>query len=117
MKNEKNRYYSISQATLGAMLCCVILAALLLVGVSYTLYKTNSKYKYDIARPDVKRSNESAAKDEEVSDTTSKVDARSVQKVADFLQDELTRIETINDFNSDAVSDVSMQLKDASKKH
>lgn len=92
-------------------LLIVIVVACVMVLISYLLYINNPQYKYDLARPDVKNSNPALeAKQNELSDTTSLVDAPSIKRKIDFLNKELISIESINSFGEKEVTDQALQL-------
>lgn len=92
-------------------LLIVIVVSCVIVLVSYLLYLNNPQYKYDLARPDVKSSNPVlTAGQNELSDTTSMVDAPSIKQKIDFLNKELITIESINSFGEKEVTDQALQL-------
>lgn len=92
-------------------LLIVIVLSCVLVLISYVIYLNNPQYKYDLARPDVKNNNPALeAKQNELSDTTSIVDAPSIKRKIDFLNKELVTIESINSFSEKEVTDQALQL-------
>lgn len=92
-------------------LLIVIVVSCIIVFISYLLYLNNPQYKYDLARPDVKSSNPAlTAGQNELSDTTSMVDAPSIKQKIDFLNKELVTIESISSFGEKEVTDQALQL-------
>lgn len=92
-------------------LLIVIGVSCLIVVLSYVLYLNNPQYKYDLARPDIKTANSAVTSEQnDITDTTSRVDAPSIKRKLDFLNKELVTIESINSFSEKEVTDQALQL-------
>ncbi len=94
---------------LTTALLIVTAVSLVMVGFSYVLYTKNSRYKYDIARPDAKSAGSSLSGGE-VDDTTTPVNEATIIKTQELIENYTKTLETLNDFDENPVSNQSLNL-------
>lgn len=97
-----------SKINLKVGVVLIIFISLLLVALSFWLYTSSDRYKYDIARPDVER-DVSVSVDESALDKNSPVDADSVEKLQKLLTTQEENLKGLNDFSGRALSDETLQ--------
>lgn len=97
--------------TLAGALVMVVLVALLLVAISYVLYLNSPASKYDLARPGGREDNALIVERDENADTTSRVDVETVKKNLDSLQQNISALQSANDFSGQDVSNQNLGLE------
>jgi len=105
--DQKQPWFKSFNLKVGIFL--IIIVSLLLVFISFWLYTSSDRYKYDIARPDVKRE-VTVDVDESTLDTQSAVDAKGVEALQKLLEKQEEDLTGINDFNARALSNETLQL-------
>lgn len=90
--------------SLKAVLLLVILVSLILAAFSYWLYLRDPNYKYDLARPDVKKTVKLDEEDKLV-DEHSKVDEETVKGTQILVEQSLEDLNGLDSFQPAPLSD------------
>jgi len=98
-----------SKFNLFTGLTLVIVVALLIVGLGYSLYWNDENRKYDIARAG-DQENEALGVVDPAADTTGPVDKNAIKQKIKFLDKEIKALESLNEFNPTDLSNESIQL-------
>ena len=91
-------------------LLIIILAALLIVALAYSLYWRSSDRKYDLARGGTQPENTALTIEDPESDRTSRVDSTATKQKLEYLEKEVKALSNIGNFNPEDLSDENLQL-------
>ena len=95
--------------SLPGALACVIIMAGCIVAVGYLLYLQNPNRKYDLARPGQKDNLSLHVEDDEA-DTTGPVTAAATKQKIEYLNKELSALNSISRFEPEDLNDQNIQL-------
>jgi hypothetical protein len=97
---------------LTVALCVAIASALVLTGVSLTIYKVGGFYRYDLSRPgfEKERVEVSPTQTDVVYDTTSPLTKRAMDSFLSELDGRRKNLDAYNAFGSTALTDEDLQL-------
>ncbi len=95
--------------SLKAVLLLVVLLAVVMVIFSYWLYMRSPNYKYDLARPDVKKQVR-LDQEKQLIDEHSKVDKKTVQQVQAIVQESLKELDGLDSYKPAPLSDGSFSI-------
>lgn len=103
---------SIKKRRLTVALGLAIAGALVLTGVSLTIYKVGGFYRYDLSRPgfEKERVEISTTPTDVVYDTTSPLTKKAVDGFLNELDGHRRNLEAYNAFNNTSLSDEDLQL-------
>ena len=107
-EHPKKSHNSISLKT---ALLLAILISILFLTISYLMYIRSPKYKYDLARPDVKKT-KGIEKDEVIKEDIEPVDSETVQRVKESINSQVEDLRAVGDFSAKPLSDKALQLSD-----
>ncbi len=99
----------LNRLSLPGALVCVIIMAGCIVAVGYFLYLQNPNKKYDLARPGQKDNLSLHVEDDEA-DTTGPVTAAATKQKIEYLNKELSALNSISRFEPEDLNDQNIQL-------
>lgn len=97
--------------SLAGALVIIVLVALLLVMISYVMYLNSPASKYDLARPGGREDNALITERDENADTTSRVDVETVEKNLESLKQNISALQSANDFGEQDLSNQNLGLE------
>jgi hypothetical protein len=97
--SDSSQVHSLS---LKMALVIAVFISLIFVSLSYWMYLKSPNYKYDLARPDVKKV---IKVDTPISDESSPVDSAAVKKVDELINNQLNDLKGVDGFSQKALSD------------
>jgi len=99
--------------SLAGGLAVLIAAACVIVTFGYMLYWNNSNRKYDIDRGGAQNQNQALSVDDSETNTIAPVDAPATKNKIDYLDKEVTALQSLNKFDQNDLSDQNLQLAPA----